>query len=221
MGFKLFDVGKVGCYLESITHSTEKRKDGEAKVLQLSLKVDPFDVKLASALSQPVRATLFKLSNAEPQEHLRKVYVSLGTPRQRMEIFATPDTPKGSILLDHVRVSEIYARTSKDARGYVLVFKTIFGPPDARELEYCENWRNNMAFVTFTEAEASDLFVEDSEDDDDEDDDGQQALPDPEFETTRDGRPVETAADPAPPRRRRTDRKVVAKVKRAKGRRRR
>lgn len=201
---KFVDVGKVGCYCESITHSTEKRKDGEMKVLQLTLRVDPFDAKLASAVSQEVRQTLFKLSNTQPQAHLRKVHFGLGTPRQLLTVFATPDTVKASIALDQVRIGDVYARTSKDARGYVLVFKAIFGPPGAKELEYCEFWRNTMAFVTFTEAAANDAFnLEDPEEDGDEDEaDDQPRLPEPEFDTEPSGKPLEAAADQEPARHR-------------------
>jgi hypothetical protein len=227
---KLFDVGKVGCYCEAITHSTERRKDGEHKVIQLSLKVEPFDVKLATALSPVVRATLFKLGNAEPHEHLRRVSFGLGVPRQRMEVFATPDIPTGKLLIDDVRIGEIYARTSNNARTYSLVFKAIWGPASAKELEAAEAWRNTMAFVTFTEAaynEALDLDA--GADEEHEDDDKQQALPDPEFETDGAGQPLTADTDRAASREREharhakprhADRRSAAKAKQ-KGRKRR
>lgn len=195
---KFVDVGKVGCYLEGISHSTEKRKDGEQKVIVLTLRVDPFDTKLAAAVGQEVRQTLFKLNNAEPHAHLQKVYFALGAPRQTLTIFATTDTVKPSIALEQVRITGVYARTSKDARGYVLVFKGAFGPPGARELEYCEAWRNTMAFVTFTESDYdAELDLEPSDDDeDDENEDEQPRLPEPDFDTETDGRPLETPGEP-------------------------
>ncbi len=198
MSDKFFDVGKIGCYCESITHSTEKRKDGEQKVIVLTLKVDPFDTKLASAVSGPMRQTLFQLGNAQPHDHLRKVSFALGTPRQLLTVWATPDSPKASIALEQVRIADVYARTSKDSRGYVLVFKATFGPPSARELEFCEEWRNGMKFVDFAAAEHDDLFDLDGEADseDDPEDEAQPRLPDPEFDTDPDGRVAETADEP-------------------------
>jgi hypothetical protein len=201
---KFFEVAKVGCYCEAITHSTEKRKDGETKVIQLSLRVDPFDAKLATAVDTTVRATLFKLGNAEPHDHLRRVSFALGTGRQLLTIFATPDSGRPSIALDQVRIGDVYARTSKDARGYMLVFKAIFGPPDATELEYCERWRNGMAFVTFEAAEPSELFELEGEEEGDDGEPEQPRLPAPEFESDEDGRPLEdqaAAADREPARR--------------------
>jgi len=219
MPFKLFDVAKIGCYCEAITHTTEKRKDGEVKVIQLSLRVQPFDAKLATALHPDVRNTLFKLSYPDPQPHIARVNFLLGVPRQDLDCFATSETATPTRRLEHVKISGLYARSTSGMQGYALVFKATFGPVTDAELGYCEAWRSGMKFVNFQEAEASDLFFDESEEDDDEDT-GQQALPDPEFETTRDGRPLEAASAP-PARRRRTDRKVVAKVKRAKGRRKR
>ncbi len=197
MNGRFCSVAKVGCYCESITHSTERRKDGEVKVIQLSLRVEPFDAKLATAIASSVRATLFKLSSAEPHDHLRRVSFGLGVNRQRLTVFATPDTQRATIALDQVKVSDVYARAAKDARTYALIFKAVFGPPGARELEFAEHWRNGMAFVTFEAAEPSADFDEPG-DDEEEDDDNQLALPEPEFDTEADGRPVEADAGDSP-----------------------
>lgn len=134
MSDRFFDVAKVGCYCVAVNHSTEKRKDGETKVIVLTLRVEPFDARLAVAVDSLVRTTLFKLNTAEPNGHLRKVHFGLGLQRQRMEIFTTPDTTKGKLLVDDVRIGEVYARTSSDARAYSLVFKAIWGPASAKEL---------------------------------------------------------------------------------------
>jgi hypothetical protein len=197
---KFFDVGKVGAYLETISHSTEKRKDGEQKVIVLTLRVEPFDTKLAAAVSQEARQTLFRLNDAQPWPHIQKAYFALGVPRQTMTIFATPDTAKASIALDQVLIGSVYARSIKDARGYALVFKAAFGPVGAKELEYVENWRNAMAFITFTQAEHNAEFelgaVDD--DDEDEDDDAQPTLPAHEFDTDEKGRPADSGEQEKP-----------------------
>lgn len=191
MGFKLFDVAKVGLYCETITHSTEKRKDGEVKVIQLSLRVQPFDAKLAVALHPDVRTTLFKLSHPDPQPHIARVNFLIGVPRQDLDIYATSETREPTRRLEHVKISHIYARSASGSQGYALVLKATFGPVSDAELGFCEAWRSGMKFVTCDEAEASDLFVEESEDDEDDEPSGQQALPDPEFETAPDGKPTD------------------------------
>lgn len=224
MGFKLFDVKKIGLTCDTITHTTEKRQDGEVKVIQLRLRVAPFDSKLAAALHPDVRTTLFRLGHPDAHPHLARVNFALGVPRQFMELYATPESAEPTMAFDHVKITGIYARTQSGMNNmFVLAFDATFGPVSDKELGFCEAWRKTMKFGNFDEAEASDLFIDRGEDDDEDgDDDGQQALPDPEFETTAEGRPVEpAAAAAATPRRRRADRKVVAKSKRAKGRRRR
>lgn len=202
MSERLFSVAKVGCYCEAITHSTERRKDGEQKVIQLTLRVDPFDAKLASAVDPLVRQTLFKLGNADPQGHVRKVSFGLGTPRQQLTVWATPDSPKASIALDHVRIADLYARTSKDARGYVCVFKAIFGPVNAKELEYVEAWRNTMAFVTFAEAEYDAALDLDGGEENDAEEDAEPTLPIHEFDTDGAGKPMDDTVAQEPARQR-------------------
>lgn len=67
----MFDVDKIGVFLDSITHSTEDRRGTETKIVVLGCRVDPMDAKLALALDQRVRNTLFTLGEAEPVKHLR------------------------------------------------------------------------------------------------------------------------------------------------------
>jgi hypothetical protein len=196
---RLFDVGKVGLYCEQIAHATEKRKDGEVKVIVLTLRVQPFDAKLATALHPDVRTTLFKLSHPDPHPHLTRVNFSLGVPRQSLDIYATPDTAKATMRLDHVKVTGIYARTEKGVTGFACVLKATFGPVSDKELGFVEAWRNGMKFVSFEEADRSAAFEDETPDEDpeDDDDDEQPALPVAEFETDANGQPIalDTAAD--------------------------
>jgi hypothetical protein len=196
MGHKLFDVGKVGLTLDAIAHTTEKRKDGEQKVVQLTLRVAPFDAKLATALHPAVRQTLFKLNNPDAHEHLARVNFSLGVPRQFIELYASTDSPKATMGLDHVLITGIYARVEKGMHNmFVLVFKGTLGPVSDKELGFLENWRNTMKFGTFDEADASDLFIDADEDDEDdaEEEGDQPALPVHDFDTTAAGAPVDGA----------------------------
>lgn len=194
-GFKLFDTAKVGLMCDAIAHTTEKRTDGtEAKVIQLTLRVAPFDAKLALALHPDVRNTLFRIGHPDAHPHLARVNFALGVPRQFLELYATPESPKTTMALDHVLITGIYARTQAGMNNlFVLIFKATFGPVSDKELGFCEGWRNTMKFGSFSEAESSDLFVNpgDEPDEDDEDEDAQQALPDPEFETDGKGKPLD------------------------------
>lgn len=169
---KLFSVPKVGLYLDGIVHSTERRKQGETKVLILTTILSPFDAKLATALDPVVRSTLFKLNNPEPHPHLRAVEFNLGAlalPRQRVHLFATPDTVKATTLIDQVRGAGLRVRTQKKATTFGLVLKLSFGPASSKELELVEHWRTTQRFATFEAAER-DLEL-DPEDDEEEDED--------------------------------------------------
>lgn len=192
MPHRLFDIAKVGVFCDAISHTTEKRKDDpEVKVIQLTLRVQPFDAKLAGQVRTDVRQTLFKLNApSEPQAHLARVNFGLGVPRQDLEIFASRDTDKASILLQQVKISGVYARTEKNVNGYAFVWKATFGPAGRQELEFVEAWRNSQRFVTFQESEQSLEFeAPDAEDDEDEHDEDQPELPEGEFETDADGLP--------------------------------
>ena len=168
---RLIDVKKVGVFCDGIAHSTEKRKDGEVKVVQLALRIQPFDAKLATAIRQDVRQTLFKLNTVEQQPHLDRVTFKLGVPRQNLYLFASPDTTKASLMLDHVKITSICARTEKGVNGLALTFKATFGPASSQELAYVEDWRNSQRFVNTEEAEASLEFDNETEQDEDDDED--------------------------------------------------
>jgi hypothetical protein len=154
---------------------------------------------LATALHPDVRTTLFKLSHPDPHPHLTRVNFSLGVPRQSLDIYATPETAKPTMRLDHVKVSGIYARTEKGVTGFACVLKATFGPVSDKELGFVEAWRNGMKFVSFEEAERSAAFEDETPDEDPEDekDDDQPELPVAEFETDANGHPLalDTAAD--------------------------
>lgn len=228
MGFKLFDVKKIGLTCDTITHTTEKRQDGEIKVIQLRLRVAPFDSKLAAALHPDVRTTLFKLGHPDAHPHLARVNFSLGVPRQFMELYATPESPAATMGFDHVKITGVYARTQAGMNNmFVLAFDATFGPVSDKELGFCEAWRKTMKFGNFEEAEASDLFIEEGEDDDDADDTGQQSLPDPDAVPAAESASLNADTDKAASRDRErahkthprhATRHAAAKAKQAKGR---
>lgn len=156
---RLFEVGKVGLFLDTITHATEAREGDTVKIVTLVLRVQPFDAQLAASMVDGVKPTLFTLNSGEPKEALRRVDFTLGVPRQNLIVFAAPDTSEPSIALSQVKISGTYARTEKGVRGYGFVFKASFGPLGRAELEYIQDWHLTQRFVTFEEAEPG-LFEE-------------------------------------------------------------
>jgi hypothetical protein len=171
---KLFTTGKVGVFCDAIKHHNETRKSGDTKVITLTCRVEPFDVKLATSMAQAVRTTLFKLNHPDPQPHIRRCDFVLGLERQQLHVFASSDTKDASIVFDQVRISRTYARTQKDSNGYTLVFDATFGPVGKSELAYVEGWRGTQRSVTFEAAEPDLDFEVEADDDGDEDADAAQ-----------------------------------------------
>jgi hypothetical protein len=152
---KLFTVGKVGCFAEAATLSTEQRKGEIVKIAVVTCRIAPFDAKLAAAMGATgVRSTLFKLNHPDPNPILgARIDLAVGCPRQVMKVFPTPDSPAGGMAFDQVRVYDVHAKGQKDAKGFALVFKVSFGPLSPAELEFINAWRLSQRFVTFDEAE--------------------------------------------------------------------
>jgi len=170
MAFRFFDTAKVPVTCDKVDHSTEKRKDGETKVVVLTCRVQPFDHKLATSMHEEVRRTLFKLNHPDPHGHLARVNFTLGVPRQHVDCYATSETKDVGRRLEFVKVTGVYVRTEKGTTGYAGVFKLTFGPADDKELGFVEAWRNGMKFLTFHESEPNADFEEVDEHDDDADD---------------------------------------------------
>lgn len=166
---KLFDVAKVGLFLDTITHATEKRDGDDVKIVTLALRVQPFDHKLAGAVSDQVRNSLFNLNHPDPKPHLRRVDFALGCERQKLICYPSSDTKASRIAFDQAKISGTYARTEKNVNGYAFVFKASFGPCGREELEYIQDWHLSQRWITFEEAEPG-LFPEDGEGEDDEED---------------------------------------------------
>jgi hypothetical protein len=164
---KLFTVGKVGLFLDTLTHGTEKRKDEEVKTVTLTLRAQPFGAKLAAAVHHNgVRATLFNLAHPDPKDFLPRVNFALGTPRQNLQVFAAPDTAQASIAFTQAKISKVYARTEKSVTGFAFVFSATFGPIGRTELEYLQDWHLCQRFVTFDEAEPGFFDDDDANTDD-------------------------------------------------------
>lgn len=165
---QLFTAGKIPMYCEGITHRLEKRKDSEVKVVDLALKIEPFNAQLAAALDQDeygfVKRTLFKMNDGDPTTDLRAVEFRTPGDRQQLHCYASPDSPEASIMFDHVKVTRLRARCSKEATGWVFSVHVSFGPVDKTELEAVNEWYTGMKWVRFEEAEPSFAFQEANQD---------------------------------------------------------
>ena len=154
MSQPLFSTGKVGVFLEAITHKMEKRKGGEAKVIALRCRIHPFTVQHALAINDVVRGSLFKRSGAgDPLAHVRGVEFALPLERQNVDVYASPDTSEPTIRFEQVKVSHLQAKTEKGSDGYACSFLLTFGPVTKNELEFVEAWRTSQRFLSFEQSE--------------------------------------------------------------------
>lgn len=191
---KLFSTAKTGFFLDSITHKTEKRRDGEVKVIVLGCRIVPFDHKLAQSLDDVVRGSLFKRTgNAEPHNHVAGMDFTLPIERQDVDCYASPDTDAASRRIEQVKVSHLRAQIEKGSNAFALKVRLTFGPASDKELAFVEGWRQNQKFLTFHESQP-DLAYEEIGGDDDDDDDAQPAL-DMEDEDEGDKEPVAAGAE--------------------------
>lgn len=170
MSQKLFSVGKVGLFVDAVALGKEKRTGGEeATVLKLTLRCEPFTRELAAAIDDGlggdhnVLASIFKLNSPEPKPHLERVNLSLDCPRQRMDLYASPDTDSSRICFDQVKISGFYVRAQKDSTALTAIFSAAFGPFSKDELEAATQYFRNQMFVSFVEAEPSLMFDEDDQ----------------------------------------------------------
>jgi hypothetical protein len=176
MSQRLFSVPKVGLFLDSYAPSIEKRRGEEVKVLTLTLRLQPLDAKIATAIDDGlgddsgVKAGLFKLSNGEPKPHIKRLDFRLDCPRQNLIVYSTPDTARARMALTQAKITGTYARTQKDLNGYAFVFKASLGPVGRDEQEFIHEWLLTQRFVTFETSEPSMQFDDDGADDDVADD---------------------------------------------------
>jgi hypothetical protein len=155
---RLFDTDRVGCYLDAVGLRLEKTKDAEHKVIDLTLRVQPFTPELAQSLHPDVRTLLFTLGNATPKPLLKAVELKLPgpLPKQHLDCYLLPEELDGAAfaLLD-AEISDPRVRTEKGVDGYALVFYATIGPVGRDELEFVTAWYTQQRFVTFREAQAT------------------------------------------------------------------
>src|SRR3990167_1347103 len=201
MAQRLFNVGKIPVFLDKCEKGIEKRKDGDAKIQRLTLRIQPFDAKLAAALDEGteignVRSTVFKLNSGEPRENFTRHEFSLAIPRQLLECFASTDTPTSRVGLDGVKIHGAYVRIQADMNNLALVIKASFGPASRDELEFLEYWFRAQQAVTFKEGDPSLQWADAEAADEEGGDEDQPALPAHEFDTDSDGKVIGDTPEP-------------------------
>lgn len=158
---RLFNVAKIGVFLDGYTPGTEKRREEDVKVIHLSLRVQPFDVKHAIAIDDGlangtnIRGALFNLSTDEPKPHVERVGLNLGCPPQLLRIYEAPDATEARLALLQVKIGGAYARRQKNVNGWAFCFRATVGPLGRDELESLHHWFLHQKFVEFEEAEPS------------------------------------------------------------------
>lgn len=174
MAQRLFSIPKIPMSLVDYQPGTERRRGETVKILTLSLKVQPFDSKMATAVDDGllndagVKDALFKASTGEPKKHRTRVNFDLGCTQQNLIIYASTDTPTSRMAFSQCRISGVYVRTSKDVNAYAFCFKVSFGPVGRDEMEFVHAWLGSQLAVTFEESEEQMEY--DGPEDEDEDD---------------------------------------------------
>lgn len=170
-GQRLFNVGKVGCFLDGYGPSVEKRSGEETPVIVIRFRVQPFDAALASALDAGVggdsniRATVFSLHTGDPKPNFTRHDFKLGLDRQNLELFSTPDTEVARAVLMQARITGTFVREQKDMNALAFCFKAAIGPVWRTELELIHSLYRMQTFITFHPAEPLLDYIDDGEDD--------------------------------------------------------
>lgn len=146
---RLFDIDKVGVYLDGIGHRVERENDAEIKMVDLTLRVQPLTPELASALDPDVRALLFSMHTSDPKPKIKTLEFNLIVDRQLARVFLLPEETTAQIAFSDLEISSVRARREKGVDGFGLVFYASFGPVGKDELEYICNWHTQQRFVTF------------------------------------------------------------------------
>lgn len=152
---RFFDEDRIGCYLDAVNLRLEKSKDGEQKVIDLTLRTQPFTPELAGALHPDVRALLFTMNSATPKPLLKAVALNLGAiTKQHIDCHLLPTGIEGGFTLLDAEISDLRVRTEKGIDGYALIFYATVGPVGRDELEYVTAWYTQQRFLTFRESQS-------------------------------------------------------------------
>jgi hypothetical protein len=140
---RLFDTDHVGCWLDTIGH----RVEDDVKVLDLTLRVEPFTPELAVSLDSDVRSFLFNLSNPTPRRKIHAMEFALPVDPQVVTVRLVPELATGELALDECTVAKV--RAKRDDGEFVLAFRLSLERPSSKQLEYVNAWHTEQRFLTF------------------------------------------------------------------------
>ena len=149
---RFFDEDHVGCYLDAIGHRVEKTKNGETKLIDLTLRVQPFTPQLAIALNPDVRSLIFTMGSGDPKPLIKKCEFAFAVPKQRLVVRLLPEQQlgdAGALSLFAVDITKPRVRTEKDVDGFAFICRLTVAALGSHELEFVQAWHTEQRFVTF------------------------------------------------------------------------
>lgn len=150
---RFFDDDRVGVFLDGVGLRLEKTKDGEMKVIDLTLRVQPFTPELAASLDPELRQELFTMTGAEAKKKIAGLSWKMTVPKQHIDVHLLPDEGRPAICLLDAEITDARVRTEKGVDGFALIFYATIGPVGRDELEYVVNWYTQQRFLTFRQAQ--------------------------------------------------------------------
>ena len=153
---RLFHSDKVQVFLKAWSGATERApKHGETKVVKVTFLI-PLTSAVASALvpgDGEIKNTVFKAAiDGSVRAFLRSQAFDIAIEKQKLEVFATPDSTVQSIAFDHVKFSKVVS-TKTVIKSAQLWLRATIGPCGPQEYGFLGMWHNTDRWVTFTEAD--------------------------------------------------------------------
>lgn len=153
---RLFNSDKVQVFLKAWSGATERApKHGETKVVKVTFLI-PLTSAVASALvpgDGEIKNTVFKAAlDGSVRAFLRSQSFDIAFEKQKLEVFATPDSETPSIAFDHVKFSKVVS-TKTVIKAAQLWLRATIGPCGPQEYGFLGMWHNTDRWVTFTEAD--------------------------------------------------------------------
>jgi hypothetical protein len=165
---RLFDIDDVPCTLDGIGHRVEKQKHGhDQKVIDLTLRIEPFTSDLATAVDPVVRQLLFTVQNVRPKSLIHLVELNYAVPRQRLTVTWSREITGSAIVFTDTKIHRLRAKLPNDADDYAFLFMVTVADIGSQQLDYLHTWLTDVRFVTFTE-ELPALDLGDDEPNDDQ-----------------------------------------------------
>lgn len=171
---RLFDLDAVPCSLDTLAFRVEKQKGAtEQKVIDLTLRVEPFTIDLASSVDPAVRKLLFTLQNVRPKSLIHLVELNFPIAKQRLVVQRT-DTMLadriigiGDMLFPDAKIHRLRAKVPKERDDYAFLFVATVTDVGPQQLEYLHAWLTESRFVTFAEEQPA-LRLDDDDHDDEQ-----------------------------------------------------